>query len=293
MLGGYKTQKREDIMETMTLNNGVIMPTLGFGTYQISNPATCERCVAEAAGMGYRLFDTAQAYGNEEAVGAGIKKCGVPRDELFITTKVWFKSYEADAARASLRESMRKLGVDYLDLVLLHWPFGNTYAAWRVLESMYKEGTVRAIGVSNYAPSQLIDLISFNEVVPAVNQVETHLLAQQHELHALMRKYGVAHQAYAPFGQGKVDDMFSLPVVKEIAEVHGKSARQVALRYLVQRDIAVIPKSTHTERMAENKEIFDFALTETEMAKLKDIDADKPLIGSSQDAALAEFAMTW
>ena len=280
-------------METMTLNNGIIMPSLGFGTYQISDPAMCERCVVEAAGMGYRLFDTAQAYGNEEAVGAGIKKCGVPRDQLFITTKVWFKSYETDAARASLRESMHKLGVDYLDLVLLHWPFGNTYAAWRVLEEMYKAGDIRAIGVSNYAPSQLIDLISFNEVVPAVNQIETHLLAQQHGLHTLMRKYGVVHQAYAPFGQGKADEMFSLPVVKEIAEAYGKSARQVALRYLVQRGIAVIPKSTHAERMAENKKIFDFTLTETEMAKLKDIDADKSLIGSSQDAALAEFAMTW
>lgn len=280
-------------METMTLNNGVQMPILGFGTYQISDPMTCERCVIDAAGMGYRLFDTAQAYGNEEAVGAGIKKCGVPREELFITTKVWFKSYEADAAKTSLQESMSKLGVDYLDLVLLHWPFGNTYAAWRVLENMYKAGVIRAIGVSNYAPSQLIDLISFNEVVPAVNQIETHLLAQQHELHALMQKYGVAHQAYAPFGQGRADEMFSLPIVKEIAEAHGKSAHQVALRYLAQRDIAVIPKSTHAERMAENKDIFDFALTEAEMVKLEGVDTNKPLIGNPQDASLAAFAMTW
>ena len=226
-------------------------------------------------------------------MGAGIKKCGVPREELFITTKVWFKSYEADDARTSLQESMRKLGVDYLDLVLLHWPFGNTYAAWRVLENMYKAGVIRAIGVSNYAPSQLIDLISFNEVVPAVNQIETHLLAQQHELHALMQQYGVAHQAYAPFGQGRADEMFSLPVVKEIAEAHGKSAHQVALRYLVQRDMAVIPKSTHAERMAENKDIFDFALTEAEMVKLERVDANKPLIGNPQDASLAAFAMTW
>ncbi len=280
-------------MEAMTLNNGVQMPILGFGTYQISDPAICERCVIDAAGMGYRLFDTAQAYGNEEAVGAGIKKCGVPREELFITTKVWFKSYEADDVRTSLQESMRKLGVDYLDLVLLHWPFGNTYAAWRMLENMYKTGVIRAIGVSNYAPSQLIDLISFNEVVPAVNQIETHLLAQQHELHALMQQYGVAHQAYAPFGQGRADEMFSLPVVKEIARAHGKSAHQVALRYLVQRDMAVIPKSTHAERMAENKDIFDFVLTEAEMVKLEGIDANKPLIGNPQDASLAAFAMTW
>lgn len=280
-------------MEAMTLNNGVQMPILGFGTYQISDPAICERCVIDAAGMGYRLFDTAQAYGNEEAVGVGIKKCGVPREKLFITTKVWFKSYEADDVRTSLQESMRKLGVDYLDLVLLHWPFGNTYAAWRMLENMYKAGVIRAIGVSNYAPSQIIDLISFNEVVPAVNQIETHLLAQQHELHALMQQYGVAHQAYAPFGQGRADEMFSLPVVKEIARAHGKSAHQVALRYLVQRDMAVIPKSTHAERMAENKDIFDFVLTEAEMVKLEGIDANKPLIGNPQDASLAAFAMTW
>ncbi|WP_418216147.1 aldo/keto reductase [Bilophila wadsworthia] len=280
-------------METITLNNGVDMPMLGFGTYQISDPVMCERCVVEAAGIGYRLFDTAQAYGNEEAVGAGIRKCGVPRDQLFITTKVWFKSYETDAARASLQESMRKLGVDYLDLVLLHWPFGNTYAVWRVLESMHKAGVIRAIGVSNYAPSQLIDLISFNEIIPAVNQIETHLLAQQHTLHALMRKYGVAHQAYAPFGQGRADEMFTLPIVEEIASAHGKSARQVALRYLLQRGIAVIPKSTHPERMAENMDIFGFALTDAEMVKLEGVDTNKPLIGNPQDAALAEFAMTW
>ena len=280
-------------METITLNNGVDMPMLGFGTYQISDPVMCERCVVEAAGIGYRLFDTSQAYGNEEAVGAGIRKCGVPRDQLFITTKVWFKSYETDAARASLQESMRKLGVDYLDLVLLHWPFGNTYAVWRVLESMHKAGVIRAIGVSNYAPSQLIDLISFNEIIPAVNQIETHLLAQQHTLHALMRKYGVAHQAYAPFGQGRADEMFTLPIVEEIASAHGKSARQVALRYLLQRGIAVIPKSTHPERMAENMDIFGFALTDAEMVKLEGVDTNKPLIGNPQDAALAEFAMTW
>ena len=280
-------------METVVLNNGVEMPLIGFGTYQITDPEQCARCVADAAGVGYRLFDTAQAYGNEEAVGAGVKACGVPREELFITTKVWFKSYETEAAKASLLESMRKLGVDYLDLVLLHWPFGNTYAAWRVLEDMHKAGVIRAIGVSNYAPSQLIDLMTFNEIVPAVNQIETHLLAQQHGLHALMQKYGVAHQAYAPFGQGLANEMFEFPAVKAIAVAHGKSARQVALRYLIQRGIAVIPKSTHPERMAENKDLFDFALTDAEMAQLKILDTDKPFIGKPQDAALAEFAMTW
>lgn len=280
-------------MRHLTLNNGVAMPVLGFGTYQITDSCQCEACVIEAARLGYRLFDTAQAYGNEEAVGAGIKKCGVPREELFITTKLWFRRYEAEDARASVLESMRALGVDYLDLVLLHWPFGNTYAAWRVLEELCRAGAVRAIGVSNYAPSQLIDLISFNGIVPAVNQIETHLLSQQQELRTLMRKHGVAHQGYAPFGQGMADTMFSLPAVAEAAEAHGRSARQVALRYLVQRGVAVIPRSVHAEHMAENAAIFDFSLTEGEMAALAALDTGRPFIGKPQDATLAAFAMTW
>ncbi len=280
-------------METLTLNNGVQMPILGFGTYQITDPAQCEQCIITATELGYRLIDTAQAYGNEEAVGAGIRKCGIAREELFVTTKLWFRAYEADAARASLQASLDRLGVDYLDLVLLHWPFGNTYAAWRVLEEAYREGRIRAIGVSNYAPSQLVDLVAFNEVVPAVNQIETHLRAQQQEMHELMAKYTVAHQAYAPLAQGLANDMFELPQVTEIAEAHGKSARQVALRFLVQCGIAVIPKSVHAGRMAENMDIFDFALGEEEMTQLAGLDTGRPLIGNPQDAGLAEFAMTW
>ncbi|SDN26733.1 Aldo/keto reductase [Actinomyces ruminicola] len=280
-------------MQTITLNNGVEMPIIGFGTYQITDPAECERCVVEAVATGYRLIDTAQAYGNEEAVGAGIARCGVPREELFITTKLWFRNYERDSSLASLEASLRRLGTDYVDLVLLHWPFGNTYAAWRALEELQRDGRTRAIGVSNYAPSQLIDLIEFNEVVPAVNQVETNLLAQQNALHELMADKGIAHQAYAPFGQGRANEMFNLPEVTAAARAHGKTPRQVALRFMIQRGIGVIPKSTHAERMAENLDVFDFELTGAEMTALASIDTDRPMIGNPQDATLAASAITW
>lgn len=280
-------------MKLITLNNGVQMPAVGFGTYQIADPAECEQAVIHAVKAGYRLIDTAQGYGNEEAVGAGIKNCGLPREELFITTKVWFHAYETEECTKSIGESMKKLGVNYLDMVLLHWPFGNTYSAWRVLEELQADGKIRAIGVSNYMPSQLIDLIHFNKIVPQVNQIETNLLCQQQELHEIMKKYDVAHQAYAPFGQGRANEMFELPAIVNIAKAHGKSTRQVALRFLLQQGITVIPKSIHAERMAENLDVFNFELSENEMEQLKDIDTKSPLIGCSQDAALAEFAMTW
>ena len=280
-------------MECVVLNNGVKMPKVGFGTYQITDPKDCERSVIDAVAAGYRLIDTAQAYGNEEAVGAGIKNCSVPREELFITTKVWFRSYETESCRASVEESMRKLNLEYVDMILLHWPFGNTYAAWRVLEGLYEAGTVRAIGVSNYMGSQLIDLIHFNKITPAVNQIETNLLCQQWGLSELMKKYNVLHQAYAPFGQGRANDMFESPVVREIASAHGKTARQTALRFMLQRGIAVIPKSTHRERMAENLDVGGFTLSDEEMRRLKALDTGTPLIGSSQSPELAEFAMTW
>ena len=280
-------------MERITLNNGVNMPILGFGTYQIKEPAECIRCVSAALRAGYRLIDTAQAYGNEEAVGAGIRASGVPREEIFVTTKLWFRAYESGVARAAMQESFNKLGVDHLDMVLLHWPFGNTYAAWRELEKLHKEGRIRAIGVSNYAPSQLIDLMEFNEIRPAVNQIETHLLAQQQELHALMAERGVAHQAYAPFAQGRGERMFEAPAVTTAARAHGKTAHQVALRFLIQQGIAAIPKSAGEERIRENFDIFDFALTDGEMEVLRAMDTNRPFIGNSQDAETAAFAMTW
>lgn len=280
-------------MQDIALNDGRTMPAIGFGTYQITDYDECKDSVRAALDMGYRLVDTAQAYGNEEAVGAGIKASGVAREDVFVTTKVWFKAFEAEQAAASVKESLRKLQLDYLDLVLLHWPFGNTYAAYRVLEQLQQEGLVRSIGVSNFAPSQLVDLAHFNNVVPAVNQVETNLLAQQRELHAVMDELGVAHQAYAPFGQGLADEMFDQPAVRDIAAAHGKTPRQVALRFLLQQGIGVIPKSVHAERMRQNADVFDFELSQPEMDTLAGMDTNKPLIGNPQDAQLAKSAMTW
>lgn len=280
-------------MKTMTLNNGIEMPMLGFGTYQVTDPAECRRSVIEAVKAGYRLIDTAQAYGNEEAVGEGIKNSGVPREELFITTKVWFHSHESGVCRESVLESMKKLGIDYLDMVLLHWPFGNTYAAWRDLEALYEEGKISAIGISNFDPDRMIDFIHFNKVVPALNQIETHLLCQRKEEHKWLEKYKVAHQAYAPLGQGRANEMFELPDVIAIADAHGKTPAQIALRFLIQSNVAIIPKSVHVERIKENIDIFDFELSVTEMELLKALDTGKPMIGNAEKPEKVEFAMTW
>lgn len=221
-------------MEYMKLNSGIEMPMLGYGTYQVTDPEECINSVLEAIKAGYRLIDTAQVYGNEEAVGAGIKNCGVTREELFITTKVWFRCFEDEACRKSLDESMKKLDLDYLDMVLLHWPFGNVYAAWRVLEEYYKAGKIRAIGVSNMEADRLIDLIHFNKIKPALNQIETHLYCQRKAEHQWLEKYHVAQQAYAPLGQGQANQMFKENTVKEIAKAHGKTPAQVLLRFQIQ-----------------------------------------------------------
>lgn len=279
------------------LNNGIKMPMLGYGTFQVTDAAECKNSVLEAIRAGYRLIDTAQAYGNEEAVGAGIKAAldeGIcTREELFITTKVWFRSYETEDCRRSLDESMKKLGVDYIDMVLLHWAFGNVYAAWRVLEEYYKAGKIKAIGVSNMEADRFIDLINFNEVKPALNQIETHLYCQRLEEKDWLEKYGIAHQAYAPLGQGRANEMFSEPAAKELAEKYGKTPAQVLLRFLVQSDVAVIPKSVHTERIRENIDIFDFELTGDEMMSLQALDKAAPMIGNPEAPEKVEFAMTW
>ena len=279
-------------MQAIELNNGVKMPAIGYGTYQVTGE-DCVRCVREAVAAGYRLIDTAQIYGNEAEVGMGIRQSGIDRQELFITTKVWFHAHEAGECRASVFQSMEKLGVDYLDLVLIHWPFGNTYAAWRDLETLYGEQKIRAIGVSNYMPSQLIDLIHFNKVVPAVNQVETNLVCQQQALQKVMKQYNVVHQAYSPFGQGRFNAMFEEPVLKALAGKYGKTPHQVALRFLVQSGISVLPKTLTASRMRENRDIWDFSLQGDEMTALRALDQGKPLIGSSQDGDFAAFAMTW
>lgn len=277
-------------MEYMTLNDGVRMPMVGFGTFQIGGEA-CEEAVRTAVRTGYRMIDTAEAYGNEAAVGAGIKASGVARDELFLVTKVNFRSYEH--ARETVMRSLESLGTDYLDLVLLHWPFGNYYAAWRELERLQQEGTVRAVGVSNFDPDRLIDLISFNEVRPAVNQIETNLYCQRHAEHTWEDRYGVAHMAYAPLGQGHRGEMFDEPAVREIAARHGKTPAQVILRRTLQDRVAVIPKSVHPERMRENLDILDFSLTDAEMAELRALDRAAPLIGNAEDPEKTEMAMTW
>ena len=279
-------------MNTVTLNNGVKMPVLGFGTYQITDDE-CEKAVTSAIKAGYRLIDTAQAYGNETAVGKAIKNCGVPRADLFITTKVWFHNYETGDCRKSVLESMEKLGVTYLDMVLLHWPFGNIYAAWRDLETLYEAGKIRAIGISNFNPDRMIDFIKFNKIAPAINQIETHLFSQRAEEHKWLEKYGVAHQAYAPLGQGMANEMFQTQAVQNAAAAHSKTPAQIALRFLVQSGVSVIPKSAHTERMQENINIFDFELTKKEMAELRTLDTGKPMIGNAQNPELVEFAMTW
>ena len=277
-------------MDTITLNNGIPMPMLGFGTF-LMNGAQCEESVLAALRSGYRMIDTAEAYGNEEAVGRAIAKSNVPRQELFLVTKVNFRSYEN--ARETVKTSLKKLGTDYLDLVLLHWPFGNYYAAWRELEQMYREGTLRAIGVSNFEPDRLIDLIEFNEIAPAVNQIETHLLCQRRAEREWLEKYHVRHMAYAPLGQGRRNEMFEAPALVEIAKAHGKTPAQTALRFLVQSGVAVIPKSVHEGRIRENFNLFDFALTAEEMERLAEMDAAAPMIGNPEDPALVEAAMKW
>jgi diketogulonate reductase-like aldo/keto reductase len=279
-------------MEMVTLNNGIQMPIIGYGTYKVVGQQ-CVDCVKEAISAGYRMIDTAQAYGNELDVGRGIKECGVAREEIFVITKVWFRSHESGQCRDSILQSMKHLGMDYIDLVMIHWPFGNTYAAWRDLEKLYAEKKVRAIGVSNYMASQLIDLIEFNDIVPAVNQVETNLVCQQLPLQKVMAQYKVAHQAYSPLGQGRLNAMFGDPLVLAIADKYRITARQVALRYLIQSGISVIPRSVDPRRMRENLDIFSFKLAQDEMMELKALDKETPLIGSSQDPDFVASAMTW
>lgn len=269
---------------------GVSMPMLGFGTF-LTGGADCERSVTEAIRAGYRLIDTAEAYGNEEQVGGAIKKSGVGRDELFVVTKVNFKSYEH--TRQTVERSLRLLQTDYLDLVLLHWPFANYYAAWRELEKLRAEGTIRAIGVSNFEPGRLVDLIAYNSVRPAVNQIETHLYCQRQAEHVWEEKYGVAHMAYAPLGQGKANSMFDEPAVMEIAAKHGKTPAQVLLRRLMQDGVTAIPKSVHAQRIAENIDVFDFELTADEMGALCGLDKFAPMIGTPEKPELVEMSLQW
>lgn len=274
-------------MEFVTLNNGVKMPVLGYGVYQVS-AEECERCVLDAISVGYLSIDTAQAYGNEEGVGSAVKKCGVPRSELFLTTKIWITNGGYEKAAASIDESLRKLGTDYVDLMLIHQPFNDYYGTYRAMEAAYKAGKIRAIGVSNFYPDRLVDLCNFVEVVPAVNQVETHVFQQQKKAHEYMSKYGVQHESWGPFAEGR-KDFFTNPVLNEIGARYGKSAAQVALRFLIQSGVVVIPKSTHKERMEQNINVFDFALDEKDMAAIGALDENESLFFSHYDPAMVEW----
>lgn len=273
-------------MEYVTLNNGIKMPVLGYGVFQVGNEE-CERCVLDAIDAGYRLIDTAQSYGNEEAVGNAVRKCNVPREELFITTKVWITNGGYEKAKASLQESLRRLQGEYIDLVLIHQPFNDYYGTYRAMEEAYKEGWIRAIGVSNFYPDRLVDLCNFVEVKPAVNQVETHVFQQQVKAHEYMEKYGVQHESWGPFAEGR-NDFFSNTVLTQIGKKYNKSVAQTALRFLIQSGVVVIPKSARKERMIENMDVFDFVLSDDDMAAIRVLDKKESLFFSHYDPATVE-----
>ena len=274
-------------MKYVTLNNGVHMPVVGYGVYQVA-PGECEQCVLDAINVGYRAIDTAQSYGNEAEVGAAVAKSGVPREDIFLTTKVWISNAGYEKAKASIDASLRKLRTDYIDLLLIHQPYSDYYGTYRAMEEAYKAGKLRAIGVSNFYPDRLVDLCLYAEVTPAVNQVETHVFFQQREAHEVMKKYGVVHQSWGPFAEGR-NDFFTNPVLTSIGKAHCKSAARVALRYYVQSDVVVIPKSVRKERMAENLDIFDFALSDDEMRQIQALNEEKSLFFSHYDPAIVEM----
>lgn len=274
-------------MEYVTLSNGVKMPILGYGVYQVSKEE-CERCVADALSVGYRSIDTAQSYLNEEQVGNAIVKSGISREDIFLTTKVWIEHYGYEEARKSVLKSMEKLQTDYLDLVLLHQPFSDYYGAYRALEDLYDEGKLRAIGVSNFYPDRLVDIVSFSRIKPMVNQIEVHPFNQQVEAKKWLNKYNVQIEAWAPFGEGR-GGLFENPVLSEIAGKHNKTTAQVMLRWHIQRGVVVIPKSTHKERMEQNIQVFDFALDETDMDKITALDKAQSSFFSHSDPAMVEW----
>lgn len=275
------------LMLYKTLSNGIKIPQLGYGVYQVSKEE-CERCVLDALDVGYRHIDTAQAYFNEEEVGNAIQKSGVRREDIFLTTKVWIEHYGYDNAKASVMESMRKLRTDYLDLVLLHQPFSDVYGSWRALEDLYKEGKIRAIGISNFYTDRMIDICAFNEIKPMINQVETHPFNQQIEAQKWMEKYGVQIEAWAPFGEGR-KGLFTNPTIVEIGKKYGKTAAQVMLRWELQRGIVVIPKSVHKDRMEQNFDVFDFELSDEDMLTMASLDKKESSFFSHTDPNTVEW----
>lgn len=274
-------------MLTVTLNNGVKMPQLGYGVYQVTKDE-CERCVSDALEVGYRLIDTAQSYFNEEEVGRAIAKSGIPRNEIFLTTKVWIEHYGYESCKASVLRSMQKLQTDHLDLCLLHQPFGDVYGAYRALEELYDEGRIRAIGISNFYPDRMIDISSFSRIKPMINQIELHPHNQQTESKLWHDKYGVQLEAWAPFGEGR-GGMFELPELVAIGNKYNKTAAQVILRWHLQRGIVVIPKSTHKARMEENFNVFDFSLTDEDMTAISSLDKKQSSFFSHTDPSIVEW----
>lgn len=278
-------------MNKITLCNGVEMPQEGYGVYQV-DPAECERCVSDALRVGYRLIDTAQAYNNEEGVGAALAKSGLKRDEVFLVSKIWISNYGYDRARASIDESLRRLGTDHIDLMLLHQPFCDRYGAYRALEAAYKEGKLRAIGVSNFYPDHFIDLASNVEIPPMVNQVETHVFNQQTAAQKYMEEFGCRIMSWGPLAEGR-NNFFTNPVMETIGKKYGKSVAQVALRWLIQRGVIIIPKSVHVERMHQNLDIYDFTLSDDDMARIAALDTGKSLFFDHHDPEVVKMFMGW
>lgn len=275
-------------MKTITLNNGIEMPQLGYGVFQISDAAECQRAVEDAIDVGYRLIDTAASYGNEEAVGRAIAASGVPRDELFVTTKLWISDASYEGAKRGFDASLKRLGLDYVDLYLIHQPFGDVFGAWRAMEELYEQGAIRAIGVANFYPDHLANLMAFNDVEPAVDQIECNVFFQRHEDQAYLQSRGVAMEGWAPFAEGH-NDLFHNPVLAAIGEAHGKSVAQAALRWQLQRGIVCIPKSARRERMEQNFDVFDFELTAEEMAAIAALDEGKSTFFSHHDPKTVEM----
>lgn len=275
-------------MDHVTLNNGVRMPIAGFGVFQIPDPAECERSVVDAIDAGYRLIDTAASYQNEAAVGQGLRRSGVPRDALFVTTKLWVQDTGYERTTQAIDASLRRLQLDYLDLYLIHQPFGDVHGAWRAMEDAYRAGKLRAIGVSNFHPDRLMDITAFNTVTPAVNQIEVNPFHQQAESVAFMRDIGVQAQAWAPFAEGR-NKLFSNAVLVDVARKHGKSVGQVVLRWVVQRGVVALAKSVRKERMVENLAIFDFALDDEDMARIGTLETGQSSFFSHRDPAIVKW----
>jgi 2,5-diketo-D-gluconate reductase A len=278
-------------MQKVILNNGVEMPILGFGVYQIQDANECEQSVYESIMAGYRLIDTAASYLNEEAVGRAIKRSGVPREELFITTKLWVQDTGYENTKRAFEKSLKRLQLNYLDLYLIHQPFGDVFGSWRAMEELYREGKVKAIGVSNFRDDRLLDFTLRNEVIPAINQVETHPFCQQIESHSLMKEYNIQIESWGPFAEGK-NNMFQNEVLVSLAEKHNKSVAQVILRWLTQRGVVAIPKSVRKERIIENFNIFDFELSQKDIEKIATLDTKKSLFFSHNDPEIVKWMAT-